>query len=119
MLFIVPTKAGPEPANKSTPCEINLLHPTTMRLNGDWTSFVSCNLKSLALLKCDSCVPDLQLAAELGKTLLERNKELETSLRQHQNIIEDQTQEIEVRNIILFCQEREAIFQLLLKINTN
>lgn len=40
--------------------------------------------------------PDLQLAAELGKTLLERNKELETSLKQHQNIIEDQTQEIEV-----------------------
>lgn len=38
---------------------------------------------------------DLQLAAELGKTLLERNKELETSLRQHQNVIEDQTQEIE------------------------
>lgn len=38
---------------------------------------------------------DLQLAAELGKTLLERNKELETALRQHQNIIEDQTQEIE------------------------
>ncbi|KAK7869309.1 hypothetical protein R5R35_012873 [Gryllus longicercus] len=38
---------------------------------------------------------DLQLAAELGKTLLERNKELETSLKQHQNIIEDQTQEIE------------------------
>ena len=39
---------------------------------------------------------DLQLAAELGKTLLERNKELENSLKQHQNIIEDQTQEIEV-----------------------
>ncbi|XP_034840105.1 cerebellar degeneration-related protein 2-like isoform X2 [Maniola hyperantus] len=38
---------------------------------------------------------DLQLAAELGKTLLERNKELETALRQHQNVIEDQTQEIE------------------------
>ncbi|KAB0795582.1 hypothetical protein PPYR_12421 [Photinus pyralis] len=38
---------------------------------------------------------DLQLAAELGKTLLERNKELETSLKQHQNVIEDQTQEIE------------------------
>jgi hypothetical protein len=38
---------------------------------------------------------DLQLAAELGKTLLERNKELENSLKQHQNIIEDQTQEIE------------------------
>lgn len=39
---------------------------------------------------------DLQLAAELGKTLLERNKELETALRQHQNVIEDQAQEIEV-----------------------
>ncbi|XP_018567518.1 cerebellar degeneration-related protein 2-like isoform X2 [Anoplophora glabripennis] len=38
---------------------------------------------------------DLQLAAELGKTLLERNKELETALKQHQNIIEDQAQEIE------------------------
>ncbi|XP_055587812.1 uncharacterized protein LOC129740228 isoform X2 [Uranotaenia lowii] len=38
---------------------------------------------------------DLQLAAELGKTLLERNKELETSLKHHQNIIEDQAQEIE------------------------
>ena len=39
---------------------------------------------------------DLQLAAELGKTLLERNKELETNLKQYQNVIEDQTQEIEV-----------------------
>lgn len=39
---------------------------------------------------------DLQLAAELGKTLLERNKELETALKQHQNVIEDQAQEIEV-----------------------
>ncbi|EDS44393.1 conserved hypothetical protein [Culex quinquefasciatus] len=39
---------------------------------------------------------DLQLAAELGKTLLERNKELESALKHHQNIIEDQAQEIEV-----------------------
>ncbi|XP_055685584.1 cerebellar degeneration-related protein 2 isoform X3 [Lutzomyia longipalpis] len=38
---------------------------------------------------------DLQLAAELGKTLLERNKELESDLRQHQAIISDQAQEIE------------------------
>uniref|UniRef100_A0A146LGR2 Cerebellar degeneration-related protein 2-like n=1 Tax=Lygus hesperus TaxID=30085 RepID=A0A146LGR2_LYGHE len=38
---------------------------------------------------------DLQLAAELGKTLLERNKELESQLRQHQNVVEDQAQEIE------------------------
>lgn len=45
----------------------------------------------------DYCnVSDLQLAAELGKTLLERNKELETALKQHQNVIEEQTQEIEV-----------------------
>lgn len=47
-------------------------------------------------------VTDLQLAAELGKTLLERNKELETALRQHQNVIEDQAQEIEVGPIIFF-----------------
>ncbi|EFA09463.2 cerebellar degeneration-related protein 2-like isoform X2 [Tribolium castaneum] len=49
---------------------------------------------------CQDCTEcwtseDLQLAAELGKTLLERNKELETALKQHQNVIEDQTQEIE------------------------
>ncbi|KAF0304753.1 Cerebellar degeneration-related protein 2-like [Amphibalanus amphitrite] len=39
---------------------------------------------------------DLQLAAELGKTLLERNKELETGLKQQQTVIDDQSQEIEV-----------------------
>lgn len=39
---------------------------------------------------------DLQLAAELGKTLLERNKELENLLRSHQRKCEDQKQEIEV-----------------------
>lgn len=38
---------------------------------------------------------DLQLAAELGKTLLERNKELETALRHQQNVSDDQAQEIE------------------------
>ena len=42
-------------------------------------------------------VSDLQLAAELGKTLLERNKELEGTLRDQRSIIEDQSQEIEVR----------------------
>ncbi|XP_014368130.2 nipped-B-like protein B isoform X1 [Papilio machaon] len=46
-------------------------------------------------LECLQGTEDLQLAAELGKTLLERNKELETALRQHQNVIEDQAQEIE------------------------
>lgn len=38
---------------------------------------------------------DLQLAAELGKTLLERNKDLENSLKQQQQVIEDKTLEIE------------------------
>ncbi|XP_035784000.1 uncharacterized protein LOC118462194 isoform X1 [Anopheles albimanus] len=38
---------------------------------------------------------DLQLAAELGKTLLERNKALEAALKHHQHAIEDKMQEIE------------------------
>ncbi|KAL9881854.1 cerebellar degeneration-related protein 2-like isoform 2-T4 [Glossina fuscipes fuscipes] len=37
---------------------------------------------------------DLQLAAELGKTLLERNKELETLLKEYKHTIEEQEQEI-------------------------
>ncbi len=45
---------------------------------------------------CFFSFADLQLAAELGKTLLERNKELETALKHHQAVIEDQQQEIEV-----------------------
>ena len=40
--------------------------------------------------------PDLHLAAELGKTLLERNKELEDSLQQMYLTNEEQVQEIEV-----------------------
>lgn len=40
---------------------------------------------------------DLHLAAELGKTLLERNKELEQSLQQMYSTNEEQVQEIEVR----------------------
>ncbi|ODM99996.1 Cerebellar degeneration-related protein 2 [Orchesella cincta] len=40
-------------------------------------------------------IRDLQLAAELGRTLLERNEELENELKQQQAIIEDQAQEIE------------------------
>lgn len=41
--------------------------------------------------------PDLHLAAELGKTLLERNKELEESLQHMYATNEEQVQEIEVR----------------------
>lgn len=39
---------------------------------------------------------DLQLAAELGKTLLERNKELEGTVKQQQLLIDDHLLEIEV-----------------------
>ena len=42
-------------------------------------------------------ISDLHLAAELGKTLLERNKELEDSLQQMYINNEEQVQEIEVR----------------------
>ncbi|XP_019762947.1 uncharacterized protein LOC109539565 isoform X2 [Dendroctonus ponderosae] len=38
---------------------------------------------------------DLHLAAELGKTLLDRNRELETHLKEKQSTIEDQKLEIE------------------------
>lgn len=41
-------------------------------------------------------ISDLQLAAELGKTLLERNKELENIIKAHQSTVEEQAQEIEV-----------------------
>ncbi|KAL7989463.1 hypothetical protein Chor_012129 [Crotalus horridus] len=44
---------------------------------------------------CFVCFSDLHLAAELGKTLLERNKELEDSLQQMYTTNEEQVQEIE------------------------
>lgn len=43
-------------------------------------------------------ITDLHLAAELGKTLLERNKELENCIKKGQCTIDDQAQEIEVRS---------------------
>lgn len=46
-------------------------------------------------LECITGQQDLQLAAELGKTLLERNKELELSLKHQQSVIDDQNMEIE------------------------
>lgn len=42
---------------------------------------------------------DLQLAAELGKTLLERNLELEDELRNALQMQNDQTLEIDVKTI--------------------
>lgn len=47
---------------------------------------------------------DLQLAAELGKTLLERNKELEQALKHANALNEDQAQEIEVKEPLLFIK---------------
>lgn len=49
----------------------------------------------LSLFVCS--LSDLHLAAELGKTLLERNKELEDSLQQMYITNEEQVQEIEVQ----------------------
>lgn len=43
----------------------------------------------------ENIMEDLQLAAELGKTLLERNRELESNIKQQHAVIEDQIQEIE------------------------
>lgn len=42
---------------------------------------------------------DLHLAAELGKTLLDRNHDLEQALQQMYSTNQDQLQEIEVRNV--------------------
>lgn len=53
---------------------------------------------------------DLQLAAELGKTLLERNKDLEGTLKEHQAIIEDQSQEIEVLTKNTLKSPRRFVF---------
>lgn len=41
----------------------------------------------------------MEAAAELGRTLLERNRELETTVRQQQAVIDDQTQEMEVKTV--------------------
>lgn len=47
-----------------------------------------------------SCVlTDLHLAAELGKTLLDRNHELEQALQQMYATNQEQLQEIEVINV--------------------
>lgn len=43
---------------------------------------------------------DLQLAAELGKSLLERNRELEQGLQQMYSTNQEQLQEIEVRRCL-------------------
>ena len=39
---------------------------------------------------------DVEAAAELGRTLLERNRDLESTIRHQQVVLDDQTQEMEV-----------------------
>ena len=63
----------------------------------DFVLYLLCHSQILTIF---FLFADLQLAAELGKTLLERNKELEGTLKDQQAVIEDQSQEIEVRWMI-------------------
>lgn len=62
-------------------------------------SLLSSSISSIRCLADEEAdnnmLQDLQLAAELGKTLLERNKELENIIKIHQSTIEEQAQEIE------------------------
>lgn len=58
-------------------------------------SWCQCQMSDLTRQRLSFLQEDLQLAAELGKTLLERNKELEATIRHQQSIIEDQVQEIQ------------------------
>lgn len=62
---------------------------------------------------------DLQLAAELGKTLLERNKELEGTIKHQQNIIDDQLQEIEVTFNTVYLPFSEKSNEIVLRIYRN
>ena len=39
---------------------------------------------------------DVEAAAELGRTLLERNRDLESTIRHQQVVLDDQSQEMEV-----------------------
>ncbi|XP_059095050.1 uncharacterized protein LOC131889833 isoform X4 [Tigriopus californicus] len=90
---------------------LNGSHPSTQNpISMDWSlrvpytnSAAESTLNSLGWdytveLECLNGTNDLQLAAELGKTLLERNKELENSLKHQQAHIDDQAQEIEYLN---------------------
>lgn len=60
---------------------------------GHRTRLMSC----VYIFTCDWT--DLHLAAELGKTLLDRNHELEQALQQMYSTNQEQLLEIEVRNV--------------------
>lgn len=55
---------------------------------------------SLDAAACFSCSLDLQLAAELGKALLERNVDLEAQLHSLQQTSSEQESEITVRLLV-------------------
>ncbi|XP_018010581.1 uncharacterized protein LOC108667980 isoform X2 [Hyalella azteca] len=55
-------------------------------------------LASHSCLQNECVYQDLQLAAELGKTLLEHNRSLETTVKQQQALLDDRLQEIQYLN---------------------
>lgn len=61
---------------------------------GHWNCRVSC-----VYIFFPCALTDLHLAAELGKTLLDRNHELEQALQQMYSTNQEQLQEIEVINV--------------------
>ena len=64
--------------------------------NGHKRETIGCPVDGL-LIFLPFLYADLQVAAELGRTLLERNEELENDVKSQQAIIDDQAQEIEVK----------------------
>lgn len=57
----------------------------------------SCRVFCVYMFSC--ALTDLHLAAELGKTLLDRNHELEQALQQMYSTNQEQLQQIEVINV--------------------
>ena len=64
-------------------------------MNSNHCSLVDMN-SNHCYYECFCIVSDLHLAAELGKALLERNRDLESQLFQAQQVAEDQQLEIDV-----------------------
>ena len=56
----------------------------------------------------------MEAAAELGRTLLERNRELESTVRQQQAVIDDQTQEMEVTKLSFTLKNKNPLVELFL-----
>ena len=58
--------------------------------------FILWSLNNAYIIKASFFFADVEAAAELGRTLLERNRELETTIRQQEAVLDDQSQEMEV-----------------------